>query len=277
MEMSSIQERAKIELDRIDNDPADTIVMLLIIKQFFTQWDSGGAVSVVIPQLNRLLRGLPLAPLTGEDDEWEDISHYDPTGPRLFQNKRCSSVFKKEVTVEGSGGVPGLSYWEISDIEAPGVVVFPYIPMGEGWAPPPMVSAGNIEDIEKELERAGHMSVLVEPISEENPAHPKQRYAAFERSLGRVINRHSMENASDTPDFIMAEFLTKILQAFDEMIQARDKWYGGSHRRLQAQLEAEGEHTAAANDQINELEKKLAELRRQARTDEARADGNGSV
>ena len=48
----------------------------------------------------------------------------------------------------------------------------------------------------------------------------------FIRDLERVINAHSKENGSNTPDFILAEFLAKILSAFDELMQQRAKWYG---------------------------------------------------
>jgi hypothetical protein len=61
-----------------------------LIKRFFIHFNSGGAASVAIPVLHRLLCGLPLSPLTGDDDEWAD-----PLGDgKLLQNKRCSSVFK---------------------------------------------------------------------------------------------------------------------------------------------------------------------------------------
>lgn len=38
----------------------------------------------------KLMKNIPMAPLTGEDDEWNE---YDPGE---FQNKRCSAVFKKQ-------------------------------------------------------------------------------------------------------------------------------------------------------------------------------------
>lgn len=41
-----------------------------------------------------------------------------------------------------------------------------------------------------------------------------------------VINRNSAENGSNTPDFILAEFLTGCLSAFDEAARARVEWYG---------------------------------------------------
>lgn len=47
----------------------------------------------------------------------------------------------------------------------------------------------------------------------------------FEKELRDLINRHSMENGSDTPDDVLARYLMKCLVAFDEATRARDKWF----------------------------------------------------
>lgn len=41
-----------------------------------------------------------------------------------------------------------------------------------------------------------------------------------------AINRHSAENASNTPDFILAEYLEQCLAAFDTAVQRRTEWHG---------------------------------------------------
>lgn len=48
----------------------------------------------------------------------------------------------------------------------------------------------------------------------------------FRRDLETLINRYSRENGSDTPDFILADFLSASLAAWDAGLQAREKWYG---------------------------------------------------
>jgi len=48
----------------------------------------------------------------------------------------------------------------------------------------------------------------------------------FEKELTELINRHSMENGSNTPDFILAEFLRNCLVAFNNTATRRDEWYG---------------------------------------------------
>ena len=49
---------------------------------------------------------------------------------------------------------------------------------------------------------------------------------AFESELARIINSLSMENGSNTPDFILATFLTESLMAFNKALRAREEWYG---------------------------------------------------
>lgn len=52
---------------------------------------------------------------------------------------------------------------------------------------------------------------------------PDDQSSAFVRSLGDVINRFSRENKSDTPDFLLAEFLVGCLQAFEHSVVKREK------------------------------------------------------
>lgn len=48
----------------------------------------------------------------------------------------------------------------------------------------------------------------------------------FTEELEALINKYSMENGSDTPDFILAGFLTDVLFAFNNTMFAREHWYG---------------------------------------------------
>ena len=47
----------------------------------------------------------------------------------------------------------------------------------------------------------------------------------FEREIEQTINRHSKENGSDTPDFILAAYLNDCLLAFNRAVTWRGKWY----------------------------------------------------
>lgn len=48
----------------------------------------------------------------------------------------------------------------------------------------------------------------------------------FREELENLLNRESMEQTSDTPDFILASFLTACLQAWDGATVERDRWHG---------------------------------------------------
>jgi hypothetical protein len=48
----------------------------------------------------------------------------------------------------------------------------------------------------------------------------------FRVDLETLLNRHSMENGSDTPDFILATYLADCLATFDKATAHREAWYG---------------------------------------------------
>ena len=48
----------------------------------------------------------------------------------------------------------------------------------------------------------------------------------FQRELAALINRHSLENFSNTPDHVLAEYLTQCLVAYNISVSARDHLAG---------------------------------------------------
>lgn len=48
----------------------------------------------------------------------------------------------------------------------------------------------------------------------------------FQKELEDLINRYSMENGSNTPDFILSEYLSSCLISYNLATNRRDKWYG---------------------------------------------------
>ena len=47
----------------------------------------------------------------------------------------------------------------------------------------------------------------------------------FKVDLEMLINKHSMEEGSNTPDFILAQYLSECLKAFDAATRSREQWY----------------------------------------------------
>ena len=48
----------------------------------------------------------------------------------------------------------------------------------------------------------------------------------FRKELEALLNRHSIENDSDTPDYILAGYLLACLRAWNQWVPERDRWYG---------------------------------------------------
>lgn len=98
-----------------------------LVKVFSKQEHSGFSANMAIALFERVARFEPLAPLTGEDDEWVEVE------PGVFQNKRCSHVFKKNGQAYNIYGKvfrePSGATYTSGDSHVP--VVFPCIPKTE--------------------------------------------------------------------------------------------------------------------------------------------------
>ena len=76
----------------------------------------------------------------------------------------------------------------------------------------------------------GHKICLIDVINVFRPAgvgsppSPETAPTFFEE-LTQLINRHSLENGSDTPDFILAGYLIDCLNGYHAANRIRDKWY----------------------------------------------------
>jgi hypothetical protein len=51
----------------------------------------------------------------------------------------------------------------------------------------------------------------------------------FQTELTKLLNRHSEENGSNTPDFILARYLTDCLEVWNSTVRQREDWYGHRH------------------------------------------------
>lgn len=56
---------------------------------------------------------------------------------------------------------------------------------------------------------------------------------AFTTDLAAIINQHSMENGSDTPDFLLARFLSGCLGTWNKVVKSRENWY--QHKPAEAE------------------------------------------
>ena len=57
------------------------------------------------------------------------------------------------------------------------------------------------------------------------PEYPMPPPPTLAQDLAQVLNSHSAENAGDTPDFILAEFLVNVLAAWNRGARRRADWH----------------------------------------------------
>ena len=83
--------------------------VLDLLNVFEKQGHSGSSAPYMINLFTKLANFKPIAPITGEDWEWNNVGRDGDIGGRLYQNKRCSSVFKNDT---GAYDIDGKVFWE---------------------------------------------------------------------------------------------------------------------------------------------------------------------
>ena len=133
---SNLEKHAREELKRIGafSEEGDFYggmtgeAVMELVKVFAEQGHSGMSASLVRSLFNRAADYQPLSPLQGTDDEWNEC------GSGVFQNKRCSHVFKDK---DGNAyDIYGKVFREPSGTcytsrESRVPVTFPYTPKSE--------------------------------------------------------------------------------------------------------------------------------------------------
>lgn len=68
----------------------------------------------------------------------------------------------------------------------------------------------------------------VAPIKEAAGIKPFNDNVNFKIELTKLINKYSLENPSNTPDFILAQHLCDCLAIFNATAFQRSTWYSGN-------------------------------------------------
>jgi hypothetical protein len=117
--MTTLLQHAKRELRAAglfdpdaDYDGAVASCATSMMEVFSAYGHSGGSKEQTLAVFEKIARGKPLTPLTGEDDEWEV-----PEGKsgQMMVNKRCYHVFKDDEMA-----------WDVNKGRTP--LTFPYCP-----------------------------------------------------------------------------------------------------------------------------------------------------
>lgn len=80
-----------------------------------------------------------------------------------------------------------------------------------------------------------------QPTAGHEPEDEMIENSDFKNELQSLVNKHSLENQSDTPDFILADFIEGCLFAFNNAITDRSTWYGKDKPAFTPRLAVENE------------------------------------
>lgn len=132
--MSNLELHAKKEMEIAglfgkDSDYGGLLgeAVMKMVKVFADEGHTGLSANMAINIFQKVARFEPLTPLTGADNEWMEV------GPGIFQNTRCSHVFKEGGEAYDSNGKifrepDGLCF---TSFESRVPVTFPYTPTRE--------------------------------------------------------------------------------------------------------------------------------------------------
>ena len=100
--MSNLLKHAERELKFIGYDGKDEYnnmakaAIMELLTTFANQGHSGFSANYIVNLFNKLAKYETLSPLTGNDDEWNDVSDMSGDRKTLFQNNRDGRVFKND-------------------------------------------------------------------------------------------------------------------------------------------------------------------------------------
>jgi len=93
---------------------------------------------------------------------------------------------------------------------------------------------GDKDCIAPTLERNENFGMFMPKTAATNPdGSLKQAKPTFEKALQGLINSYSIENRSDTPDYILAQYLSNCLIAYENAKQSTDNWFEGKSKSTQ--------------------------------------------
>lgn len=76
----------------------------------------------------------------------------------------------------------------------------------------------------------GELSVAVNEPYKPYPEIQERNGDTFIMALKSLLNSFSKENGSNTPDYILANYLNDCLELYNKSVMARSEWYGYKDR-----------------------------------------------
>lgn len=91
-----------------------------------------------------------------------------------------------------------------------------------------------VNELEK---RVAKLEAVLSPLPVSTAEQPEPLLTpspqlSLEEEIREAVNRHSMENVSNVPDFILAHYLIGCLGNFNEAVKRRTAWYQPQNQKL---------------------------------------------
>lgn len=88
----------------------------------------------------------------------------------------------------------------------------------------------DMRDVEMDVDAAEQIAIVIESVRQAH-LHPEGPHGIpnrrnFDDELACLLNKYSKENGSNTPDFVLSEYIRSCLSAFNDATRAREQWYG---------------------------------------------------
>jgi hypothetical protein len=96
------------------------------------------------------------------------------------------------------------------------------------WNPRPSTQEFDSSEAIKAVDSAYDDIVRILTTNDETESDITVENNDFTKELEHLINKHNKEAASNTPDFILADYLTRCLMAYNRAVFRRDRWSGKS-------------------------------------------------
>lgn len=107
----TIKEYVNKELDMLDESHADVKKIkpaIIDIIDIIDNLDNNKERALLVNVFNLLIKYIPLSPLTGNEDEWEECKRLN--GEVYQQNKRCARVFRRNMDNGTASVIDGILF-----------------------------------------------------------------------------------------------------------------------------------------------------------------------
>lgn len=120
--------------------------------------------------------------------------------------------------------------------------------------------APNDPPTKEDVESAERVRVVIDTVLRKHKERKQMREREFYKDLAIILNKHSRENVSNTPDNVLANFIVASLAAFDGATNHRADWFATKRKENFGNSEVKvssGESEKATKESCETVSEKL--------------------